>query len=154
MDINQLTSFVDYQLGQKQGWEALSEVLHKLKDAEEQIAKAKAVVDEYANDIEDMKGTLVQMEETAKVKQVELREQLDAIREDHQNALKSDEAALSQALAQKQQEYQAVQSAYDNLLVSLESAKAMKRQLDQENAEAADKYHEIQVKLAAIKGSL
>src|SRR5689334_14524071 len=137
MDINQLVSFVDYQLGQKQGWEALSEVLHKLKDADEQVSKAKAIVDQYANDIEDMKGTLVQMDETAKVKQVELREQLDSIREDHQNSLKSDEVALSAALSKKQQEYQATQDAYDNLLVSIESAKAMKKQLDQDNAEAS-----------------
>src|SRR6185369_7526678 len=147
MDINQLVSFVDYQLGQKQGWEALSEVMHKLKDADEQISKAKDIVDQYAKEVESMKDTLVQMDETAKVKQVELKEKLDQLRVDHQHALERDDIALTATLTQKQQEFQAVQKAYDNLLTSIESAKAMKKQLDQDNADAADKYHEIQVKL-------
>ena len=154
MDINQLVSFVDYQLGQKQGWEALSEVLHKLKDADEQISKAKDIVDQYAEEVESMKDVLVQMDETAKVKQVELREQLDAIRQDHQSALKADDIALGEALTNKQLEFHAVQKVYDNLLASIESAKAMKKQLDQDNVEALDKYHEIQAKLADIKGKL
>jgi len=154
MDINQLVSFVDYQLGQKQGWEALSEVLHKLKEADEQLASAKQLVDLYTKEVEEMKSSLVQMDETAKVKQVELEEKLSAIREAHENASKTNEVALGQEISKKQGECKGLQDAYDNLLKLLEALKIDKQRIDEETTQAIKKYDEIQAKLAQVKASI
>ena len=101
MDINQLVSFVDYQLGQKQGWEALSQVLHEVKRASETIATAKAAVRDAEHEVEGMRATLAEMDKTAKAKEADLTKHLDSVREAHQNASRKAEVALEQAIAEK-----------------------------------------------------
>ena len=154
MDINQLVSFVDYQLGQKQGWDALSEVLHKLKDADDQVAQAKSIVDKYAQEVEDMKGTLVQMDETAKVKKVELQEQLDAVKEAHETALSISTDQLKQQVASLEKAQGDLTLKASILEADIALLEGQKQSLERQTAEALDKFQEIQSKLAAVKASI
>lgn len=101
MDINQLVSFVDYQLGQKQGWEALSQVLHEVKKAKESVATAKAIVKDYEKEVESMKASLVELGKTAKAKEADLVKHLDSVTKSHQDASRKAQVALEKGLAEK-----------------------------------------------------
>ncbi len=154
MDINQLVSFVDYQLGQKQGWENLSQVLHIVKDSQELVTKAQHEVEASTKAVEDMKLSLAAMDETAKAKVKDLEAELQAVRDKHQTALKTHEVALGREINDKTAQVQALDESIAKSLKTLESLNSDQKLLEAKTAEAVDKYKEIQGKLAAIKGSL
>lgn len=93
MTTEQLVSFINYQIGQKQGWESLAEVIGIVNDAQQLVAKATKDVAIQEQAVADMKASLAAMDETLAAKEKDHQSKLDSKEESHKAHL----AKLSQA---------------------------------------------------------
>jgi chromosome segregation ATPase len=72
MELEQLVSFVRYQHGQKQGWDSLDEVLTVVLEAKERVDAAEATVLACTKQVEEIKGSLIQLDVTLVNKKTEV----------------------------------------------------------------------------------
>ena len=87
MEIEQLVSFVRYQAGQKQGWDALDEVLTVVQEAKERVDTAgKAVVAQEAK-VNKLLGEATQLEASLAAQKVSMAKQLVDLKASHQAVL-------------------------------------------------------------------
>jgi predicted nucleic acid-binding Zn-ribbon protein len=109
----QLVSFINFQIGQKQGWESLGRVIELVNNSDKLVALAKEQAALYLKEVEEMKQSLVILEQTRKAKEADLdlaaarqREALltsaqGAVKEAHAkaDAMHTDLASLAQRQA-------------------------------------------------------
>jgi septal ring factor EnvC (AmiA/AmiB activator) len=72
MELEQLVSFVRYQRGQKQGWDSLDEVMTVVLEAKERVDAAEATVLACTKQVEEIKGSLIQLDVTLVNKKAEV----------------------------------------------------------------------------------
>ncbi len=154
MELEQLVSFVRYQRGQKQGWDALDEVLTIVLESQELVKSNQVKLDAYKAEAQELQASIETLKQTRLDKLASLDQELANRRVDAENASKTAKVALEQEINAKIAEGKAIDEAIANALKNLESLQADEKRLGQRITEASEKYEQIQAKLAAIKGSL